>query len=168
MRRLLLAVAVIFSLSLPAFARSSDDRASVGGDITIAPGETVGDVACVFCSVKVQGDVKGDIAVLFGDITVDSGRNVGGDVAGLGSDLHLAEGACVNGNVAIAAGDVTKQPGASIHGSQSVMPSKIWLLLPFMPLLVLIGLVWLIVWLVRRNRYQFPVYPQIPPQRPPY
>jgi hypothetical protein len=166
MRRLLLAVAVVL-VSLPAFARSSDDRASVGGDITVAQGETVGDVACVFCSVKVHGDVKGDIAVLFGDITVDAGRNVGGDVAGLGSDLRLAEGACVNGDVAIAAGDVTKGPGASIHGSQSVMPSKIWLLLPFMPLLVLIGVIWLIVWLVRRNRYQFPAYPQNL-QRPPY
>jgi hypothetical protein len=139
----------------------------VGGDITIAQGETVGDVACVFCSVKVHGDVKGDIAVLFGDITVDAGRNVGGDVAGLGSNLHLAEGACVNGDVAIAAGDVTKGPGASIHGSQSVMPSRIWLLLPFAPLLILIGVIWLIVWLVRRNRYQFPAYPQIPP-RPRY
>jgi hypothetical protein len=57
--------------------------------------------------------------------------------------------------------------GATIHGSRAVSPSKIWLLLPFVPLLILIGVIWLIVWLVRRNRYQFPAYPQIPP-RPRY
>ena len=45
-------------------------------------------------------------------------------------------------------------------GRRTVLPSKIWLLLPFAPLLILIGLIWLIVYLVRRNRYQFPAYPQ--------
>jgi len=30
----------------------------------------------------------------------------------------------------------------------------------FAPLLILIGLIWLIVYIVRRNRYQFPAYPQ--------
>src|ERR1700677_3066496 len=78
MHRLVLVFAVV-SLSLPAFARSSDDRASVGSDITIAEGQTVGDVACAFCSVRVHGEVKGDVAVVFGDITVDAGKSVGGD-----------------------------------------------------------------------------------------
>ncbi|MEI9981238.1 MAG: hypothetical protein WDN23_19985 [Edaphobacter sp.] len=50
--------------------------------------------------------------------------------------------------------------GAGIHGSRAVASSKIWLLLPFAPLLILAGMIWLIVWVVRRNRYQFPVYPQ--------
>jgi hypothetical protein len=65
----------------------------------------------------------------------------------------------VKGDVAIAAGDVMTGDGATIHGSRAVAPSKIWLLLPFAPLLILAGLIWLIVWVVRRNRYQFPAYP---------
>ncbi len=160
MHRLLLAVAVVFSMSLPAFARSTNDRASVGDDITISDGETAGDVACAFCSVHVHGEVKGDVAVLFGAITVDAGKSIGGDVAALGGDLNLGAGSWVGGDVAIAAGDVMTGDGATIHGSRAVMPSKIWLLLPFAPLLILIGLIWLIVWVVQRNRYQFPVYPQ--------
>jgi hypothetical protein len=159
MRRLLLVFAVV-SLSLPAFARSGNDRASVGDDITISEGESAGDVACAFCSVHVHGDVKGDVAVLFGTITVDAGKSISGDVAALGGDLHLGAGSWVGGDVAVAAGEVTAGDGATIHGSRAVAPSKIWLLLPFAPLLLLIGLIWLIVWLVRRNRYQFPVYPQ--------
>ena len=159
MRRLLLVVALFLVYALPAFAKGSDDRASVGNDITIAEGETAGDVACLFCFVHVHGDVKGDVAVMFGKVEVDPGRSISGDVAALGADMNLGEGATVGGDVAIAAGELREGPGASIRGSRAVMPSKIWLLLPFAPLLILIGLIWLIVYLVRRNRYQFPAYP---------
>jgi len=160
MRRMLLAVAVFFMLSLPAYARSSDDRASVGNDITIAEGETAGDVACLFCFVHVHGDVRGDVAVMFGKVEVDPGHTISGDVATLGADLNLGEGATVGGDVAIAAGDANLASGAMIHGSRMVLPGRLWLLVPFAPLLILIGIIWLIVYIVRRNRYRYPVYPQ--------
>ena len=159
MRRLLLAFAVLLSMTLPAFARSTEDRAGVGNDITVAEGETAGDIACVFCTVRVHGDVKGDIAILFGKVELDPGRSISGDVAGLGADLNLGEGAMVGGDIAIAAGNANLAPGAMVHGSSMVLPSRMWLLLPFAPLLILIGLIWLIVYIVRRNRYQFPAYP---------
>jgi hypothetical protein len=147
-------------LSLPAYARSSDDRASVGNDITIAEGETAGDVACLFCFVHVHGDVRGDVAVMFGKVEVDPGHTISGDVATLGADLNLGEGATVGGDVAIAAGDANLASGAMIHGSRMVLPGRLWLLVPFAPLLILIGIIWLIVYIVRRNRYRYPVYPQ--------
>ena len=159
MRRLLLAVGLLFASALPAFARGSEDRARVGNDITIAEGETAGDIACLFCTVHVHGDVRGDVAVMFGRIEVDPGHKIAGDVAALGADMNLGEGATVGGDVAIAAGDANLGPGAMIHGSRMVLSNRIWLLLPFAPLLILIGLIWLIVYLVRRNRYQFPAYP---------
>ena len=160
MRRLFLATALLVSVTLPAFARSEDDHASFGKDITIAEGETASDVACVFCDVHVHGDIRGDVAVLFGKVEVDPGRSISGDVATLGADLNLGPGATVGGDLAMAAGDVNAAPGAMVHGSSMVLPSRMWLLLPFAPLLILIGLNWLIVYLVRRNRYQFPAYPQ--------
>jgi hypothetical protein len=160
MRRLLLAVALLVSVTLPAYARSSDDRASFGNDITIAEGETASDVACMFCDVHVHGDIRGDVAVMFGKVDVDPGRSISGDVATLGADLNLGPGATVGGDLAMAAGDVNAGPGARIHGSSMVLPGKFWLMLPFAPLLILIGLIWLIVYLVRRNRYRFPAYPQ--------
>jgi hypothetical protein len=160
MRRLLLAVGFLLFVTLPAFARSSEDRAGFGNDITIAAGETAGDVACMFCDVRVHGDVRGDVAVMFGKVEVDPGRSIAGDVAMLGADLNLGPGASVGGDLALAAGDVNAGPGARVHGSSSVFPGRFWLLLPLAPLLLVIGLVWLIVYLVRRNRYQFPAYPQ--------
>jgi hypothetical protein len=159
MGRLLLAVAVFFAAALPAYARSSQDRVGIGTDITIADGESAGDIACAFCSVHVHGTVKGDVAVLFGSVYVDAGRSISGDVAALGADVHLGEGAWTGGDMAIAAGDLRLDPGAEVHGQRSIAPSRLWLLLPFAPLMILAGIIWLIVYIVRRNRYQFPAYP---------
>jgi predicted acyltransferase (DUF342 family) len=159
MRRLLLAAVLLISAVTPAFARSSQDRVGIGTNITIAEGETAGDIACAFCTVRIHGDVKGDIAAFFGTVQVDSGQNIGGDVALLGGDLEMGPDASVGGDVAIAGGETKLGSGAAIRGEQSVMPSKLWLLLPFAPLLILIGLIWLIVYIVRRNRYRFPAYP---------
>jgi hypothetical protein len=160
MRRLLLAVALLFVSVVPSYAKSTEDRASFGNDITVAEGETASDIACMFCDVHVHGEVRGDVAVMFGKVEVDPGRSISGDVAMLGGDLALAPGATVRGDLALAAGDANLAPGAMIHGSSMVLPGRLWLLLPFAPLLFVIGLVWLIVYFVRRNRYQFPVYPQ--------
>src|SRR5260370_10788754 len=160
MRRLLLAVGLLLASALPAFAKGSEDGASVGNDIRIGEGETAGDVGCLLCFVHVHGDVRGDVAVMFGKVEVDPGHTISGDLAALGADLNLGEGATVGGDVAIAAGNANLAPGAMIHGSRMVLPSPIWLLLPFAPLLILIGLIWLIVYLLRRSRYQFPACPR--------
>jgi hypothetical protein len=159
MRRFLPAVALLLFVTLPAFARSKEDRTTLGGDITVSADETVNDIACVFCTVRVHGDVRGDVAVMFGSILVDSDRSIGGDVAAMGGDLQLGEDAVVKGDVAIMAGDARLASGAAIRGSRSVLPGRFWLLLPLLPLLLLAGIIWLIVWIVRRNRYRFPAYP---------
>ena len=118
MRRLLLAVGLLFSSALPALARGGEDRASVGNDITIAEGDTAGDVACVFCTVHVHGDVRGDVAVLFGKIEVDPGTKSRGDVAALGADLNLGEGAIGRGAMWRLLPEMQIwRSGAMIHGS---------------------------------------------------
>jgi hypothetical protein len=159
MRSLLLAAVVLMLAGTPAFARSAEDRVAVGSDITVPDGESAGDIACAFCTVRVHGEVRGDIATLFGSVMVDEGRNISGDVASLGGDLELGQDASVGGDVAIAAGEARLGSGAAIRGQQTILPGRFWLLLPLAPLLILAGLIWLVVWIVRRNRYQFPVYP---------
>jgi cytoskeletal protein CcmA (bactofilin family) len=160
MRRWLVAVGLLLFAASPGFARSSNDHATFGSDVTIGEGETAGDIACAFCTVRMHGDVRGDIAVAFGRVELDPGRNISGDVAAFGADLDLAPGANIGGDVSIVGGDIKTEPGATIHGSSMSFPGRIWLLLPLAPFLVLIGIVWLIVYIVRRNRYQFPMYPQ--------
>lgn len=161
---------ILFTLSLSAFAKGKhgdNDRVSFGSDITVSEGENAGDLVCMFCSVKVHGEVGGDIAVIFGSITVDSGHKISGDVAVIGGDLNLGEEAVTGGDVAVVAGNANLAPSATIHGSRTVMPGAFWLLIPFAPLLVLIGVIWLAVYFFRRNRYRYAVYParyQPPPR----
>jgi hypothetical protein len=159
-----LAAASLLLLATPSFGLSShsQDHASVGGDITVAEGETASDIACAFCSVHIHGDVRGDVAVLFGSVTLDSGHRISGDVAILGGDLTVGDDSQVGGDVAIAAGDLNLAPTATVHGDRSVFRGRFWLLVPFAPILLLIGIIWLIVHLVRRNRYRFPAYPNGP------
>jgi hypothetical protein len=160
MQRLLLAAVLLLVVTTPAFAKGDNDRVSIGSDITVAEGETGGDMVCVFCSIRSHGDVSGDVVAILGSVTVDAGRGIRGDTVVLGGDLNLGEGASVGGDVSVMAGDANLASGATIHGSQSIFPGRLWLLVPLIPLLIPIGIVWLIVYLVRRRRYRFPVYPQ--------
>lgn len=141
-------------------SHSGNDRAAVGSSIVVPEGESVGDVACAFCSVEVHGQVTGDVAVFMGSVKVDSGQSIGGDTAIAGGDLKLGEGSTVNGDVAILGGEANLADGAAIHGSRSIIPPPLGTLILFSPLLILAGIIWLIVYLVRRSRYRFPLYPQ--------
>lgn len=167
--RLLLAAVLVLLLPSSAFARhtSSNDRASFGSDITVAEGETVGDVACAFCAVHIHGDVSGDVAVAFGSVTLDPGRTISGDTAIAAGDLNLGEGSTVHGDLAIMGGEAHFGDGSAVQGAQSIMPRPLGMLILLSPLLILAGIIWLIVYFVRRNRYHFPAYPQGRGIRPP-
>ena len=141
----------------PAFAK--DDRVSFANDIVVDEGSTSGDLVCLMCSVKVHGEVHGDIVTLLGSVTVDDARSVSGDMAIVGGDASLGDNVSVSGDVAVIGGNLNRNSGASISGDTKVMAGRAWLFVPFAPLLILIGFVWLIVWLINRRRYRFPMQP---------
>ena len=157
-RTAILLVMGCLAAATPAFAK--DDRVSFANDITVEEGSTSGDLVCVMCSVKVHGDVHGDVVTLFGSVLLDDARSVSGDVATVGGDVTFSDSASVRGDVAVVAGHLTKGSDASIAGDSNVMTGQGWLIVPLAPLLILIGLIWLLVWLVTRRRYSPPVYPQ--------
>jgi hypothetical protein len=142
----------------PAFA--SEDRVSIGNDVVVADGAETNDVVCILCSVRVHGTVQGDVVAILGSVAVDESRSISGDVVAVGGDVALGSNANVNGDVAVVAGDLQRGPDASVHGDTNVEAGRGWLLLPLAPILILIGIVWLIVWFAGRRRYTFPVYPQ--------
>jgi predicted acyltransferase (DUF342 family) len=162
MNRLFLAAVLLLCAPTPVFADSQQNRASVGDDITIPDGESAAEVACVFCSVHIHGDVSGNVAVVFGSVTLDGNHKIAGNVAVVGGNLNMGEDSEVGGNVAIVGGDTNLASDAVIHGSRTALPSQLWLLIPLAPFLILIGIIWLIVHLVRRRRYPYPVYPNGP------
>ena len=152
-----LVLASLTLLWVPA-ARAAKDIAQVGQDIVIPEGEIAGDIACTFCSVHVHGNVKGDVAVVFGNLEVDPGHQVSGDVAVVGGHAVFGENSRIGGDVAVI-GKLHQGDDATIGGSRAVVPAII-LLVPF---LILAGLIWLIVFLVQRSRR--PPYPPVYPGR---
>jgi hypothetical protein len=141
-------------------ALANEDRVSIAHDITVTDGTTMGDVVCLLCNVRVHGVVQGDVVAVLGSVTVDSERSISGDLVTVGGDVSLGGDASVHGDVAVVAGDLETAPGASVGGDRSVIGGRGWLLFAFAPLLIFAGIIWLIVWLVRRSRYRFPMYPQ--------
>jgi hypothetical protein len=156
MFRVLLATFLILAATLQANAQGSHhggkDRASLGNDIIVGPDETVGDVACAFCSVYLHGDAKGDVAVFMGNVILDKDHTISGDLAVFGGDVNVADDATINGDLAVFAGNLNLSPDAAVHGSRSVFGGRIWLLAALAPFLILAGIIWLIVWLIRRSR----------------
>ena len=140
-------------------AAASNDRVSFAKDITVTEGDTANDIVCIACSVTLQGDVHGDIVTVLGGVKAEGSHEISGDVVALGGDVILPGSSTLQGDLVVVGGDLDLGPEATIHGDREVFPGRAWIFLPFAPLLILIGIVWLAVWLVRRNRYRFPMYP---------
>jgi predicted acyltransferase (DUF342 family) len=157
MTRGILVIACLALLWAPV-ARAEKKLAHFGQDIVIAEGETAENVACAFCSVRVHGDVRGNVAVAFGDLELDAGHQIAGNAAVLAGRVQLGDNSRLEGNVAVI-GELHQGDGAIVGGSRAVLPEVV-LLLPF---LVLAALIWLVVYLVRRSRCR----PAYPPGYPP-
>ncbi|MBB5059240.1 hypothetical protein HDF16_003963 [Granulicella aggregans] len=140
-------------------ASASNDRVSFAKNITVTEGDPANDIVCIACSVTLQGDVHGDIVTVLGGIKAEGSRAISGDVVALGGDVILPASSTLQGDLVVIGGDLDLGPEASVHGDRSVFPGRAWIFLPFAPLLILVGIVWLAIWLVRRNRYRFPMYP---------
>ena len=141
------------ALPTKAHARDGDsgqDRVGIFSQIVVSEDHPAGDVVCAFCTVTVDGDVHGDVAVIFSTVAVSDGRTISGDVATLFSTLVLGEGARINGDLATALGTVTVAESAHVGGDRAVFGSGLGLMVVLAPALIVIGMIWLLVWVVRR------------------
>lgn len=153
MTRLVLFISLFLALAPISRADSNHrDHASLFSTINISEDETAGDIACAFCTVNIQGNVSGDVAVLFGTVNVQPSRTILGDVALLFGTLRLDEDTTVHGDLASLFSTVEIAPTANIHGSRANDPASLALGALLAPLLILVGFVWLVIYLVRRNR----------------
>lgn len=157
MSKLLLVAIFVLALLRDGSHRSGDDRVALFSTINIDEGQTAGDVACAFCTVNVRGDVAGDVAVLFGTVSVDPDHTISGDVAILFSTLHLRQNDRINGDLAAALSTTDIASSASVGGDRATFNSGLGLGLLVGPVLILAGIIGVVIYFVRRNRYPYPV-----------
>jgi len=148
----LLAASLVFSvaLSTAAFADGDHDRTQVGHNITVGPDEKLSEATCFGCSVRVRGQVSGDVTTFGGSIIIEGQGQVGGDATTFGGDIRLDKEVKVHGDVAVFGGRVRRDPAAMVGGDVTNMGGPAWIVLIFVIPLFFVGLfVALIVWLVR-------------------
>ncbi len=160
LQRCLLGLLLVAILGLPALAQGSHDRTQFGHDITIAADEKVSEATCFGCSVRIRGQVDGDVTIFGGSVVVEHDGVVGGDTTTFAGDVRLDGGASVKAITAFG-GHVRRGTGASVGGDVTTFGggAALWLFLIFgLPFLILGALIALVVWLVRRRSAR-PVVP---------
>lgn len=134
-----------------AFADNTRDRTQFGHDINVGQDESIGDVTCFGCSVRVRGHVTTDVTVFGGSVTIEDQGQIGGDATVFGGGVRLEKEARVGGDVTVFGGRVHRDVGATIGGDVTNFAGSIWLLLIFgLPVMLFAGFIALIVLLVRR------------------
>jgi hypothetical protein len=149
----LLAGFTMLCLAGSAFAKENPSYTQVGHNISIGPNEKVGDLTCFGCSIRVRGEVAGDVTTFGGSIVIEDQAQVAGDLTAFGGDVRLDPEIKVAGDATVFGGQVRRDPKATISGDVTSMGGHAWLvpilLTPFVFLGLLIAFV---IWLVQRVR----------------
>jgi len=146
-------VLLCLALSSAALAKDNPSYTQVGHNITIGPNEQVGELTCFGCSIRVRGQVAGDVTAFGGSVVVEDQGQVAGEVTTFAGDIRLDRGVKVAGDVTVFGGQIRREPGAAISGDVTTMGGRHWfvpiILAPFIFLGLLVALV---IWLVQRLR----------------
>lgn len=141
----------VLALGVPAFADGSHDRTQFGHDVIVGADETVAEVTCFSCSVRVRGHVDGDVTTFGGSVVVEHDGSIGGDTTTFGGDVRLDGGAIVK-DLTVFGGRIRRDSAASVGGDVTTFGggAGLWLFIVFgLPFLILGAFLALIVWLVR-------------------
>jgi len=163
-------------------ARANNDAVQFGSDIYVAPGSSIHDAVCFFCSVNAQGSVDHDIVVFFGNVhiagrsnhdvvnffgnvRVDNDGIIAHDLVSFFGGVRLGDSVSVGNDMVVMFGSVRASNSAIIAGNRVFQP--VWVLL--IPFLILGGIIYAIVIGVRsfRSRRLYAAYPFPPPPPPP-
>jgi len=169
----LIALFVSLCVSPAAFAKS--DAVQFGQNIHVTEDQNVDDAVCFFCSITIKGTLHGDAVAFFGSVNID-GETKGDVVTFFGSDT-LAPDAKIGGDMVTFFGETEVGNNAKIGGdavvlfgvqhlSSSATVAKDHFALPFLFLLLPVGLLISLIWLIRslvRRPYSYPNYPNYPP-----
>jgi hypothetical protein len=137
--------------SLGAFADGGRERTQVGSNISIGPNEEVSEATCFGCSIRVRGQVSGDVTAFAGNVVIEDQGQVGGDVTTFGGGIRLGNEANVSGDVTVFGGRIQRDAAATVGGDVTTMGGPGWIILIVLAPLVFLGLfALLIVWVIRR------------------
>lgn len=124
MRKTFLVLAgALLAATVAAPARADDDRVQFGRSIHVGEGETVADVVCFGCSIRIAGTAAGDVVSFGGGIAIDG--EVGGDVVAFGGSVRLGPNANVGGAAMAFGGGVQLGPESHVGGEVATFGGRV-------------------------------------------
>src|ERR1039457_4255709 len=133
-------VALTLLIPSAAFAKSEGDRVQFFQSITVGPDEHVGDVVCIFCSIRMAGSC-GDTVAIFGNIVIDG--TVTGDAVSVGGGIKLGEDANVSGDAVAIGQGVYRHPNSTVKGQVVSQAGPVILLglivIPLLPVIIVVA-----------------------------
>jgi len=136
-----------------ALAKDSPSYTQWGHDITVGPDDETGELTCIACTVRIRGQVAGDVTTVGGSIVIEDHGQVAGDVTSVGGNVRLDSAAKVSGDVTVVGGLLHRGPDVSIGGDVTSVGGQGWMIpILLFPFLLIGALVAFIVWLVQRLR----------------
>jgi hypothetical protein len=160
-------------------AHANQDAVSFAANIHVAPGTTVHDAVCFFCSVQDEGEIQGNVVVFFGGIHIaakadhdvvnffgtvraENGASIGNNLVSMFGSVRLGENVEVGHDLVTMFGNLHTADSVTVGNNRVFQPG--WVL--FGPL-ILVGLVLTLVvqelraWRRRRYlaHYPFPPFP---------
>jgi hypothetical protein len=123
----MLAVPILLMYVAQAMAQgpAPQARTKVIRNIVIGTSETVADVECFACNVRVRGHVTGDVVAIGGSIYVEG--LVDGDIVVVGGRIDVRSIGKVDGDAVAVGGYVQSEPAGVIQGDRISVP---YLLIP--------------------------------------
>lgn len=148
--------AAFAAASTPALA--DRDAVQFGSDIHVAPGASVHDAVCFFCSVNAEGEVQGDIVVFFGNIhiadkanhdvvnffgqiTAEDNASVGQDMVSFFGLVRLGKSVSVGKDLVVMFGGARAAESVTVGGDRVVQPGWVF----FGPLIFVVLIILLIL-----------------------
>jgi hypothetical protein len=119
LQRTLQSLVLPLLLSVGAVGQTPGNRAYVGQDVFVAPGQQVHNATCLFCSVQVEGELTGRVIVLFGNLNV-SGQ-VEHNATVIGGNVIVDSQARIGGDTVIVGGNAVYEADESLSGSAYVL-----------------------------------------------
>lgn len=151
--RLVTLALLCFGASIGAWASDTPSYTQFGHNINIDGNERVGDLTCFACSIRVRGQVAGDVTTIGGSIVVAEQAQIAGDVTAIAGDARLDSGVKVAGDTTVIGGELHRDSQALVSGDVTSMGGRGWLVpILLAPFLILGLLVALVVWLIQRRR----------------
>ena len=98
---------LLFSPRMAA-AGTSNDRVQIGRSIVVLPGENVGDLVCIACSIRVRGQTAGDVVAVAGSIWLEDGAQIAGDTVAVAGSVRLESNTKIGGDVVAVAGKIRR------------------------------------------------------------